>query len=117
MKSRFTLLASLLALCPGWTPAQTGTNNKTAIASPGASAPAAYSREKKSDVCTNAPRSEWLPEDEMKLLAQHRGYRIKTFKVANNSCYEVYGFDREGRIVEAYFDPITTRLVRQNIAH
>ncbi len=116
MKSRITLFAGLLALCSGLTVAQTGTGNKATIASPGASATAGYSREKKSDVCTDAPRSEWLPEDEMKLLAQHRGYRIKTFKVANNSCYEVYGFDREGRIVEAYFNPVTTRLVRQNIA-
>lgn len=40
----------------------------------------------------------------MKLLAQHRGYRIKAFKIANNSCYE------------AYFNPATTWLVRQNIA-
>ena len=52
----------------------------------------------------------------MQLLAKHRGYRIKTFKVINNSCYEIYGFDREGRIVEAYFNPVTARLVRQNIA-
>ena len=70
----------------------------------------------KSDVCSTAPRSEWFPEDEMKLLVQHRGYRIKTFKVANNRCYEVYGFDRDGHIVEAYFNPVTSKLVRQNIA-
>jgi hypothetical protein len=77
---------------------------------------AGYSREKKEDVCTTAPASEWLPADEMQLLARHRGYRIKTFKVANGSCYEVYGFDRSGQIVEAYFDPVTSKLVRQNIA-
>ena len=52
----------------------------------------------------------------MKLLAQHRGYRIKTFKVANNSCYEVYEFDRDNRMVQAYFNPVTARLVRQNMA-
>lgn len=52
----------------------------------------------------------------MKLLAEHRGYRIKTFKVAKGNCYEVYGFDKTGRIVEAYFNPVTTQLVRQNIA-
>jgi hypothetical protein len=73
-------------------------------------------REKAADVCTQAPRSEWIDEAEMRLLAQHRGYRIKTFKVANGNCYEVYGFDRNNQIVEAYFDPVTTRLVRLNIA-
>ncbi len=74
------------------------------------------SREQREDVCTTAARAEWLPEDEMRLLAEHRGYRIKTFKVANGSCYEIYGFDRQGQIVEAYFNPVTSRLVRQNIA-
>jgi hypothetical protein len=68
-------------------------------------------------VCTTAPRSEWMPADEMQLLATHRGYRIKTFKVSKGNCYELYGFDREGRIVEAYFDPITARLKLQNIAN
>ena len=73
-------------------------------------------REKAVDTCTQAPRSEWIDEAEMPLLAEHRGYRIKTFKVANGNCYEVYGFDRNNQIVEAYFDPVTTRLVRLNIA-
>lgn len=78
--------------------------------------PVPVSREQREDVCTTAPRAEWLPEDEMRLLAEHRGYRIKTFKIANGSCYEVYGFDRQGQIVEAYFNPVTSRLVRLNVA-
>jgi hypothetical protein len=75
-----------------------------------------YSRHKITDYCTTAPRSEWIDESEMKLLVLHRGYRIKTFKVSKTNCYEVYGFDKENRVVEAYFDPITTRLFLQNIA-
>ncbi|MBL8388726.1 MAG: PepSY domain-containing protein [Hydrogenophaga sp.] len=85
-------------------------------ARPKAAKPSAASREQQEDICTDAPRSEWLAEDEMRLLAEHRGYRIKTFKIANGSCYEIYGFDRQGQIVEAYFNPVTSRLVRQNIA-
>lgn len=87
-----------------------------------ASAPAAakvesaYSRERTEDTCTREPRSEWLPEAEMRLLAEFRGYRIKTFKVANGSCYEVYGFDQSGQIVEVYFNPVNAKLVRKNIA-
>lgn len=73
------------------------------------------SRERAQDVCTQAPRSEWLPEAEMRLLAEFRGYKITTFKVANGSCYEIYGF-KNGQIVEAYFDPVTSKLVRQNVA-
>lgn len=91
-----------------------------AVAAQGSAAtgkvPGVVSREKASEVCTQAPRSEWIDEAEMRLLAEHRGYRIKTFKVANGNCYEVYGFDRDNQIVEAYFDPVTTRLVRRNIA-
>jgi hypothetical protein len=119
MHSRFLFSAPLIGLLvtlAGPTLAQTASSKKTAVASPAASAPVGFSREQNAEICTTAPRSEWLPEDEMKLLAEHRGYRIKTFKVAKNSCYEVYGFDREGRIVEAYFNPVNSRLMRQNIA-
>jgi hypothetical protein len=115
MIDRFILIASLFALLPAQAQT-TATTPAKAVAAPLAPASAGYSREKIAEVCTSAPRSEWLPEDEMRLLAQHRGYRIKTFKVANNSCYEVYGFDRDNRIVEAYFNPVTARLVRQNMA-
>lgn len=75
-----------------------------------------YNRVMNSQMCTTAPRSEWLPEDEMKLLAEHRGYRIKTFRSDKNNCYEIYGFNRQNQVVEAYFDPVTSRLRHQNIA-
>jgi len=107
----------VLSLCSLFTPllalAQTTATTKSPASAPPSTL---YSREAAVDACTDAPRSQWLPVDEMKLLATHRGYRIKTFKVASGNCYEVYGFDRNNRIVEAYFDPVTSRLVRQNFA-
>lgn len=117
MIDKLTLLTCLFVLVPAQAQTPAAQPTKATATAPLAPASAGYSREKIAEVCTNAPRSEWLPEDEMKLLAEHRGYRIKTFKVASNSCYEVYGFDRANRIVEAYFNPVTARLVRQNIAH
>ena len=33
--------------------------------------------------------------------------RIKTFKVTKNDCYEIYGFDKDGKRVEIYFNPET----------
>ncbi|MDD2926029.1 PepSY domain-containing protein [Rhodoferax sp.] len=117
MKLRtLTLLASL-----SWMACQAQTPPKAAPkASAVAARPAAVSslpgRDKPEAGCTTAPRSRWLPEEEMRLLAEHRGYRIKTFKVAVGNCYEIYGFDRNNQVVEAYFDPETSRLVRQNIA-
>jgi hypothetical protein len=110
------LFASLLILVSGVALGQEGSPPKAPAKAPLASAPVGFSRENPADICTTAPRSEWITEDEMKLLAQHRGYKIKTFKVAKGNCYEVYGFDRNGQIVEAYFNPATSRLVRENIA-
>lgn len=119
MKLKLTLLANLLLLLPlpGLVQAQGASAAKAAVQSAAVSVPIGFSREKAADVCTTAPRADWLPADEMKLLAEHRGYRIKTFKVAKGDCYEIYGFDRENRVVEAYFNPVTSRLMRQNIAH
>lgn len=108
MIPQLTLLAGLLTLLPAGAQTPAAPAKKPATTG--------FSHQSSSDSCTDAPRSEWLPEDEMKLLAQHRGYRIKTFKIAYNSCYEVYGFDRNKQIVEAYFNPVTSRLVRQNVA-
>lgn len=116
MNLPITLLGSLACLISAYAQAQSTSTGPVGSAVRAASSPLGMSREKAAEVCTTAPRSEWFPEEEMRLLAQHRGYRIKTFKIANNSCYEIYGFDRDGRIVEAYFNPVTSRLVRQNTA-
>lgn len=115
MKPLSTLLTGLFVLLPCLAQAQNGAA-PSAVAASAAPAVPTYSRHKTSDFCTTAPRSEWIAEEEMKLLAQHRGYRIKTFKISKTNCYEIYGFDHKGQIVEAYFNPITTRLARQNIA-
>ena len=116
MKPSSALLTSLFVLLPCLAQAQNGAAPSAVAATSAAPAVPTYSRHKTSDFCTAEPRSEWIAEDEMKLLAQHRGYRIKTFKISKTNCYEIYGFDHKGLIVEAYFNPITTRLTRQNIA-
>ena len=113
------LLASLPLLYADLALTQTRVATKASTAaSQVASAPArdGFNRVMDSQTCTTAPRSDWLPEEEMKLLAEHRGYRIKTFRIDKNNCYEVYGFNRQNQVVEAYFDPVTSRLKHQNIA-
>lgn len=64
--------------------------------------------------CTKQPKDKWLPAAEMRRIAEARGYKITTFKITNDSCYEIYGF-KDGTIIEAYFDPVTATLVKQNI--
>jgi hypothetical protein len=65
-------------------------------------------------MCTSAPKSDWLTKEEFLLLMKHRGYVVQTFRIVYESCYEVYGFDKNGRIVEAYFNPENARMNRQN---
>jgi hypothetical protein len=42
------------------------------------------------------------------------GYKIKVFKVSGN-CYEIYGWNKEGKKVEIYFDTKTLAPVKSNI--
>ncbi|HET9579732.1 MAG TPA: PepSY domain-containing protein [Usitatibacter sp.] len=55
----------------------------------------------------NVPEAKWMKETEFKSRMQAQGYQVKTFKVSKGKCYEIYGFDKEGRKVEIYFDPAT----------
>jgi len=50
----------------------------------------------------------------MKSKIEKEGYRIKTFKVSGN-CYEIYGFDKEGRKVEIYFNPVDGAVVKKEV--
>lgn len=62
--------------------------------------------------CTDAPRSQWLPEETMKARIVEAGYAIDKFKVSG-PCYEIYGRDKAGRRVEIYFDPTDGRIVKR----
>lgn len=64
--------------------------------------------------CKKYPKSEWMKEEDLKARLQEQGYKIKKFKVAGD-CYEIYGWDKEGRKVEIYFDakdgtPVKTKV-------
>ena len=82
------------------------------IASPASSSPASLSLPKKE--CTDQPASEWLSEEEFKLLIRHRGYKNFKFKIVYNSCYEIYGMDAQDQLIEAYFNPVNAKLNRLN---
>lgn len=55
----------------------------------------------------SAPEDKWMKESDFKAKVEAQGYQIKTFKVSKGKCYEIYGFDKAGKKVEIYFDPIT----------
>lgn len=55
----------------------------------------------------NVPKEKWMPETTFKKGLEDKGYTIKNFKVTKGQCYEIYGFDKDGKKVEIYFDPAT----------
>ena len=55
----------------------------------------------------NVPEDKWMKEADLKAKIESQGYQIKTFKVSKGKCYEIYGYDKEGRKVEIYYDPAT----------
>jgi hypothetical protein len=65
--------------------------------------------------CTNEPREKWMAEDAMKAKVVTLGYeRIKTFKISG-SCYEIYGYTKDGQKAEVYFNPVSGDIVKSYI--
>ena len=58
----------------------------------------------------DAPQKSWksLPALEAKL--KRDGWQVRKSKV-DGGCYEVYGTDPQGRRVEAYFHPVSFKLL------
>ena len=48
-----------------------------------------------------------MKEADFKAKVEAEGYKIKTFKVTKDNCYEIYGVDKDGKKVEIYFNPET----------
>lgn len=55
----------------------------------------------------DVPKEKWMKEADFKAKVEAEGYKIKTFKVTKDNCYEIYGFDKDGKKVEIYFNPET----------
>lgn len=64
--------------------------------------------------CEPHPKEEWVQEDTLKQVLKEEGYSIKKFKVEGN-CYEIYGYNRQGKKVEIYFDTKTLAIVKAEV--
>jgi hypothetical protein len=64
--------------------------------------------------CPKYPKNEWMPQAEAKAKIEAQGYKISRFKVDGN-CYEIYGFNKEGKKAEVYFDAKTLAVVKAEI--
>ena len=65
--------------------------------------------------CTTTDPSQWQGQEASKQSLVAEGYKIKKFKVTDGNCYEIYGWNKEGKKVEIYFDPVTGESVKTNI--
>ncbi|WP_069308217.1 PepSY domain-containing protein [Methylobrevis pamukkalensis] len=64
--------------------------------------------------CTAEPKEKWMSEAAMKAKIDALGYKVKTFQVSG-SCYEIYGWTKEGKRAEVYFNPVSGEIVKSEI--
>lgn len=63
--------------------------------------------------CTTEPKEKWQDQTKFQEQLKEQGYKIKVFKVTKGNCYEIYGWDKEGKKVEIYHDPVTGKIVKE----
>lgn len=72
----------------------------------GAALPAAAS----DDECKSYPREQWLSLEAMKAKAESQGFEVRGIE-EDDGCWEIKGL-KDGKRVEAYFDPASGELVK-----
>lgn len=65
--------------------------------------------------CTKVDKAQWQDQAKFQEDLKAKGYNIKKFKVTSGNCYEIYGWDKDKRKVEIYFDPVTGKVVKEEI--
>jgi hypothetical protein len=63
--------------------------------------------------CTKDPKAKWQNEEAFKKNLETEGYKIKVFKVTKGNCYEIYGWDKAGKKVEIYFNPVDGKKIKE----
>lgn len=63
-----------------------------------------------SDDCKSYPREQWLSLEAMKAKAESQGFEVRGIG-EDDGCWEIKGV-KDGKKVEAYFDPATGDLVK-----
>lgn len=58
----------------------------------------------------DAPQKSWKGQPALEAQLKKQGWQVRKSKV-DGGCYEVYGIDPQGRRVEAYFHPVTFKLL------
>ncbi|GGB98158.1 hypothetical protein GCM10011352_25320 [Marinobacterium zhoushanense] len=64
------------------------------------------------EVLCDVPKAQWQPQEALEQSLQAKGWEIRKIKV-DEGCYEVYAKNAQGERVEAYFDPQSFEIVKQ----
>ena len=72
----------------------------------------AHTAQASDDYC-NVPKSEWRSMDALKEKLMAEGWDVRKIK-EDDGCYEVYAIKADGKKVEAYFNPATFELVKED---
>lgn len=65
--------------------------------------------------CTKEPKNKWKEQKAFEQSLKDQGYKIKVFKVTKGKCYEIYGWNKEEKKVEIYFNPVSGEKVKEKI--
>ena len=61
--------------------------------------------------CAYQPRSAWMPIDSAISKAESLGYIVRNVE-ADDGCWQVEGFDRNGAKIKLYLDPVSGEVVK-----
>ncbi|MEG0860628.1 MAG: PepSY domain-containing protein [Pseudomonas sp.] len=65
--------------------------------------------------CTTADKGQWQDQTKFQDNLKAQGYEIKKFKITDGNCYEIYGWDKDKKKVEIYFNPVDGKVVKSEI--
>lgn len=65
--------------------------------------------------CTTAEKTQWQDATAFQDALRTEGYEIKKFKITSGNCYEIYGWNKDRKKVEIYFDPVSGKPVKSRI--
>ena len=60
--------------------------------------------------CPQHPQSEWMSQEAITAKAKELGYDVRGVK-EDDGCYQVKGYDKDGKRVQAYFDTVSGELL------
>ncbi len=64
--------------------------------------------------CTNLDKAHWITQEGMRAKLAWQGNKVLEFSVTD-SCYKVRLEDKDGRRIEAYYDPVGGQPVRRQV--